>query len=463
MPIWIPRLGGPPGAPVYRRIVQAISDDIAAGRLSAGDRLPPHRDLTDRLEVARGTVAKAYAEAGKLGLLRSGVGSGTFVLAPDSGGRPYSTLLEPPVIWSDLTTNYPLADIDPDPADALRELSVRPDRMALMRYQSNLGMRRHRLAGVGWARRLGVETELDGVIICSGAQHALFVTLAHLTEPGDAVLVEEWSYPGLHGIAETLRLRLVPVRMDREGIDPGSLDHACRTQRARALFCMPTVHNPTGAVLSAARRARVAEIARQHDLRIIEDAAHRLLAADPPPPLHHFAPERTYFIASTSKILGAGLRVAFLVAPPAEIRALSRHVWATQWMVSPLGAEVVTIWLEQGVADRTLRRKRREAARRQGLARRILAGHDIQAHPSALHLWLKVPRPQQAEQVVAEAGRQNIGVTPSSAFWMRAPPPPQAIRIALGGVDDRRALERSLRTLTRILMAPPRPPVHGGR
>ncbi len=456
MPIWKPELKTSSGQPIYRAIVQALADDIARGLLAKGTRLPPHRDLADALGVARGTIAKAYREAERLGLVRGDVGRGTCVLAPDSGTRPYATLLEAPTVPSDLTTNYPMIGIDPDPSEALRELASRPDRRALLRYQSNLGLHRHRLAGVRWAERYGVATCADDVIVCSGAQHALFVALAHLVKPGDAVLVEEWGYPGLFGIAETLRIRLVPVAMDRAGLLPESLDRACRQRRVRALCTMPTVHNPLGIVLSMARRKQIVKIARRHNLCIIEDEAHRLLALSPPPPLCTLAPERTYFVASTSKILGAGLRVAFLVAPPGQADQLAKHIWATQWMVSPLGAEIVAIWLERGVADQTLKRKRREAAQRQRLARSLFAAYRLAGHPNALHLWLELPPHWRSDALTAEALRQGLGVTPATAFWMRASPPCDAIRIALGGVNDRGELRRQLSRLAKLIRSKPK-------
>ncbi len=440
---------------MYRQIVQALADDIALGRVAGGERLPPHRDLADALSVARGTVARAYAEAEKLGLVAGDVGRGTFVISPDTAAPRYATLLEPPTVFNDLTTNHPLTGIDPDPADALRELASRPDRRALLRYQSNLGTRRHRLVGVQWARRFGVVAAPENVLVCSGAQHALFVTLAHLVEPGDGVLVEEWSYPGLFGIAKTLKIRLIPVAMDDDGLCPDHLESQAARHRARVLYLMPTVHNPMGTVLSEARRRRIARIARKHDLSIIEDSAHQLLTPDPPPALRDFAPERSYFVASTSKVLCAGLRVAFLVCPPGRLAAVAEHLWATQWMVGPLGPEIVAIWLEQGVADLTLSRKRREAAYRQRLARQVLGAHPIRGNPHALHLWLELPRPWQADRFVARALKERLGVTPASAFWMRTCPPKDAIRIALGGVDERKTLRRELGRLATLLSSAP--------
>jgi DNA-binding transcriptional MocR family regulator len=113
-------------------------------------------------------------------------------------------------------------------------------------------------------------------------------------------------------------------------------------------------------------------------------------------------------------------------------------------MVGPLGPEIVTIWMEEGVVDRTLLYKRREATRRQAMARRTFSPTRIQSHPSALHLWLKLPGRWGAERLAAEAASHHIVVTPSSAFWTRTSSPPAAVRIALGGVDDPRELARGL-------------------
>lgn len=453
MPMSIPQLQ-PGKIPIYRGIVQSLADDIYSGRLAAGEQLPPHRELADQLEVARGTIAKAYAEAERLGLVRSGVGSGTYVLEADSGTRPYSTLLQPPVAFSDLSTNHPLPDIDPDPAGALQEMALRPDRKALLRYQSPVGLHRHRQTGVQWFKRLGLSVDLQDLVVCSGGQHALFVTLAHLLEPDDVVAVEEWSYPGLHGVVDTLHLKTVAVSMDRWGMNIESLRQVCQRRRVRALYCMPTAHNPTGIVLSDSRRKQIAQLARQYDFAIVEDAANQMFVRDPPPPLYSYAPERTYLIAPTTKVMCAGLRVGFLLAPEQQCDAVARHVWASQWMVSPLGAEVLTIWLEQGLVDQTLLAKRREARRRQKLAARILKGHTVSAHPENFHLWLRLPPDWETQQVITEARRWNIAVTPNTAFWMRQRTPPCAIRIALGGVARIGTLATGLETLDQILRGP---------
>ena len=426
---------------MFREIVQAIADDIADGRLAVGTKLPPHRDLADELLVARGTVARAYQEAERLGLVASVVGRGTHVVAPDGGERPYASLLETPTVISDLSTNLPLSGIDPDPAEVLTRLAGRPDRRALFRYHPPTGTRRHRMAGVRWLERLDIEVAIDDVLLCSGAQHGLYVVLSHLASRGSALYVEELTYPGIHGIAEALRLELIPVGMDGEGMVPSDLARLSKKHGNGTVYCMPTIHNPTGAVMSAARREAVAAIAKERGLFLVEDAANRMLAARRPPPLRSYAPERTFSIASVSKVLLPGLRVAFLVGPPAELEAITRRVWATQWMVAPIGAEIVTMWLEDGVVDQTVLRKRREARRRQELVREIFGRSRVTAHGDALHAWIALPGKRPPKR------REDIVVTPASAFWARSRPAPDAIRIALGGVDKMRELKRALTAL----------------
>lgn len=449
-PMWKPVLSDQRREPVFRQIVQAIADDVASSRLAVGARLPPHRDLADELLVARGTVARAYREAEKLGLIRSEVGRGTHVLAPDGGVRPYSSLLEPPTVVGDLSTNVPLSGIDPDPADLFRRLAERPDRKALLRYHPPFGTRRHRQAGVNWLSKMHVVRDAEQVVLCAGAQHALFVVLSHLASRACAIYVEELTYPGIHGIAEALRLPLVPLAMDGQGANVGSLERACQRHGPGVFYCMPTIHNPLGSVMSDERRKTVAELARRYGVFVVEDAANRMLAERPPPPISNYAPERTFLVATVSKVLAPGLRVAFLTGPEAELSALSRLVWATEWMVGPIGAEMVAMWLEDGSVDEAVARKRREAARRQALVRSIFGPSNVTAHPSALHAWVSLPAPWRPERFAHEAEKRGLVVTPSSAFWTRTTSPPRAIRIALGGIDDLADLRRALKRLAKI-------------
>ena len=97
----------------------------------------------------------------------------------------------------------------------------------------------------------------------------------------------------------------------------------------KAVYLIPTLHNPTTAVMPEARRREIADVARAHGLRIIEDDVHGLVPTDPPAPLATLAPELSYYLTSTSKTLAPGLRIAYVAAPPADVPRLAASLRAT--------------------------------------------------------------------------------------------------------------------------------------
>jgi DNA-binding transcriptional MocR family regulator len=267
-------------------------------------------------------------------------------------------------------------------------------------------------------------------------------------------LTEALTYPGLTALARFLRLRVHPVELDAEGIDPDALEAACRRHRPRVLYCVPTLHNPTTRTLSRERRRAIAAVARAHGVAILEDDVHRWLAPSAPMPLASFAPERAYYVGALSKAVTGALRVAFLAAPPENRERLTHSLWATHWTVAPLTAEIVCAWIEDGTAERTAARKRAEASRRQRLAREALRGLQIEGASTAYHIWLSLPEPWTSETFAAEAARQGLAVTPAEAFAVAPKRVPRAVRISLSGTDDREALRGSLARLAAMLRTP---------
>ena len=199
------------------------------------------------------------------------------------------------------------------------------------------------------------------MLVCTGSQHGLTIVLATLLEPGDVLLTESLTYAGLQPVAGLLRLRLRGLAIDASGLRPDALEEACREGGMKAVYLIPTLHNPTTAVMPAARRREIAAIARAHGLRIIEDDVHGLLATERPAPLATLAPERTYYLTSTSKTLAPGLRIAYVAAPPVDVPRLTASLRATTWAVAPLTAAVASQWIRDGTADAIVAARRQEA------------------------------------------------------------------------------------------------------
>lgn len=444
--MWMPRLENP-AAPLYLAIARTLADDVARGRLKPGDRLPTQRELGSALGVALGTVTRAYAEAERRGLIRGEIGRGTFVNGPRGADDAA------PGGLIDLSANLPVYCEDPDLGTALRTLGERSDLGQLLHYQAHAGMPRHRQAGASWTRRFGLEVDADSVLVCAGTQNALTVAFAALAGPGDVIFTEELTYPGVKAVAQHLNLRLVGLPIDGQGLVPAALEEAAeRHARGRAVYLIPTLHNPTSASLPEARRRAIVEIAREHDLAIVEDDADRLLVAAAPPPLAALAPERGYFVAGMSKAVSGGLRIAFLVAPPGQVERVARGLWATQWMVAPLMAEIAALWIDDGTADRVVERKRAEAAARQRLACEILAGVAVyRAHPNGYHLWIELPAGRTSAEIVAGAYRRGVAVTPAETFAVGEGPVPAAVRACLGAARRRRDVRTALTVLAGVL------------
>jgi DNA-binding transcriptional MocR family regulator len=447
--IWTPRLAGRDG-PRYRAIVDALAEDLAAGVLGEGARLPTHRALASRLGVTVGTVSRAYSEAERRGLVSGEVGRGTFVRG--RGGETEEDAGEGPI---DLGQNHP-----PEPADkpqrgaliaALASLSGHHDVSRLLDYPAAGGNPKDREAGADWIGRAGLAARPENVVVCTGSQHGLTVVLATLLEPGDLLLTESLTYSGLKAVAGLLHLRLRGLPIDAAGLRPEALEDAAREGGAKAVYLIPTLHNPTTAIMPEGRRREIAEVAERHGLVILEDDVHGLLPEERPRPIAAFAPERACFLTSTSKTLAPGLRIAYLLAPSFMVPRIEGSLRATTWAVAPLTAAVASTWIRDGTADAILRARRTEARFRQALVRERLAGAAIAAHPEAYYVWLQLPEPWRSDAFAAEARARGVVVTPSEVFAVGREAAPHAVRLCLGAARRRETLARGLDLVADLL------------
>lgn len=453
---WVPRIDGKEG-PIYLAIADAIGAAVAKGELRAGDRLPTHRSLADALGVDLTTITRAYAEARRRGLLQATVGRGTFVRdsrQPAAQGRPEAPGGGP----VDLGMNLPPQPTDPPLPDLLQQglsrLLARSEGGDLLTYRSGSGTAEERAAGATWLRPTLGEVEPERVLVCPGAQPALLVALNVLAGPGGVVLTDALTYPGIRAAAAQLGIRLVGVAADAEGLLPEAMDRACRETGAKALYCVPTIHNPTTATMPLARREAIAEAARRHGLRIVEDDAYGLLPSRPLPAIASLAPDVTLHIATVSKVLSPALRVAYLVAPDARWAGrLGAALRANVLMASPLLTGLMAGWVRDGTAGAVLSAIRRECAARQKIAREVLPPGSFTAHAEGLHLWLTLPPRWDRLHFVAHLRRQDgLAVVPSDAFAVAASgPPPDAVRISLGAASGQDDLRRALRVVAAAL------------
>ena len=260
---------------------------------------------------------------------------------------------------------------------------------------------------------------------------------------------------GLLSLAAHLRIRLASIAVDAEGIIPEAFDSICKEQKPKALYCNPTLHNPTTGTLSLARRKALVAVARRHQIPIIEDDAYGALPVDPVPALAMLAPELVYHVAGLAKCIAPALRIAYLVVPDSRAAArLAGAVRATSSMASPLTSAIATRWIEDGTADAVLAAIREEAKGRQAIAAAILPANLAQTDPQGFHVWLRLPPAWTRGEFASRLRTAGIGVVASDAFALASPP--EAVRLGLGAAANHDELKRSLQTVADLLdQSPP--------
>lgn len=419
----------------YKQLVDRLALDIREGRLPPGTRLPTHRRLAAQQGLALVTASRVYAELEAMGLVSGETGRGTFVresTLPRNLGIDQHAAASGMV---DLNFNYPSLPGQAELLrDGLRQLAASGDLEALLRYQPHGGRQHERAVMARHLAARGLTVGADQVMIVNGAQQGLAVTVMALLQPGDVVAIDALSYPGFKVLAEAHRLELAPIPAAGNGPDLDALERLCKRRRVRAVYTMPTLHNPLGWVMPLSRRRQLVAIARRHGLLIIEDAAYAFLAEDAPAPLAALAPEITVYVSGLSKSVATGLRVGFVAAPAEWVPKLERAIRATTWNTPGVMTALACGWLADGTVTRLEAEKRRDAKARQAIAAEVFARMPCVRHPASYFVWLPLPEEMRADKLATALMREQIAVSTAEPFATSAQVP-HALRLALGSVD----------------------------
>jgi len=422
---WRPRIADG-SAPPSERLVAALADDIIEGRLEAGARLPPHRDLAWELKIGVGTVTKAYSVLERRGLTRSVKGRGTFVALVQARSSPAIDMSfnVPPAMLSERLLRRTLNGIAKGIDPAL-----------FTGYPPPLGHDEHRRLMSRWLQDLGMPADPSRVVLTTGAQQALAVAFSVALRPGGTIFCDALTYPGIITLTRFAGYRLVGLAMDEEGMVPAALDRALAEGksgvRSALVYVMPTMQNPTTAIMSAGRRREIAEICRAHKVQIVEDDVYSLSPLPDRPPIATLAPERTFYVNSLSKTVSPGLRIGSLVVPNSLMERATTALRATLLSVSPLSCAVMERWMLDGTADMLRDAIRMEAERRTGLARSILGAALRRSEAVGFHAFLPLPL-GEAERLAAACAAAGVAVTAPRAISAIRGAEESGLRLCLG-------------------------------
>ncbi len=432
----------------YIAVADRLAADIAAGRLQAGERLPPQRDFAYRQGIAVSTASRVYGELVRRGLVSGEVGRGTFVRVKSSPAR--MPLVEPTAAPIDLELIFPvLPEHGAVLAQALSEIAHAPTFAEALRPIGSGGTLAAREAATSLLSRADWRPAPESIVFTGNGRQAIAAAIASLARPGDRVGVEALTYPVVKGLAARLGITLVPLAIDDQGLVPDAITSAHRTQHLAAVYLQPSLHSPTGATMSTARRNDVVRALREANLVAVEDGVYSFLTDDTP--IAALAPERVIYVDSLSKRIAPGLTLGLIAGPTELAGRLASAVRSGAWSASGLPVAAGAHWMANHRSHAIVVAKRADARARQAIAREVFQEFGIKGDSRAYHLWLPLPEPWRAETFVAAALRLGIALTPGSAFAVTPGHAPSAVRLALAS-PEQSVLVQALRTLRDLLL-----------
>ena len=437
-------------------VYRALLDAVRTGRLGPGERLPPTRALAKDLGVSRTTVATAYDRLVAEGFLSARVGAGTFVadaarpvrrprrgteLAPRSGWdhEPHPTSGSTTKPAHDFRVGIPDARLFPfDTWRRLVTAELRVGAHDLGVYAEPAGYPPLREA---IARQLALSRGLtvtgDEVLVTSGTQQALDLVTRVLVGPGDVVAIEEPGYPLARDVFASYGARVVPVRVDDEGLVVDELPAA-----TRLVFTTPSHQFPTGPPLSLERRRALLDFAGRHRCAVIEDDydSEFRFTERPLETLHSMDDAgRVLYLGTFSKSLVPGLRFGYLVAPEPLQAALRAALQLSVGYLAVPEQAALTRFLEDGLFARHLRRAKAAYAERRSLVLEAihgpLADHlELVPCQAGLHITTLL-RDQSVDdtEVVRRAAELGVAVEALSSYAVTGSP--RGVVLGYGAAD----------------------------
>lgn len=444
---WRPKLDRSERA-LYLTLARTLEEDIASGALKPGTCLPPQRELADFLDVNVSTVAKAFKLCELKGLLTATVGSGTFVAYSALTDKRFLERAEGAHVI-DMGSVQPEDSANAALLEMARSLFRSDEAAALFSFHAQGEDEWQKDAAVTFMRLCGHEAHREQILFANGAQNAISAIFASLFRRGEKIAVDDHTYPGVKSAAAMFGVKLVPVRSGDEGMEPADLERLCCSEKIHGVYLISACHNPTTATLPEDCRREIAAVLRAHDALLIEDGTNQLMQRGVPS-VSSFAPERSLYIATMSKVIAPGLRAACVAVPAPRKEAVAGALYSLNVGVVPMMAELAARVIASGQFENIIAAHRRHTGKRSRLVRAILPDAICRGGDADIFRWLTLPERFTSVQFEQAALARGVRVAAAERFAVGKTPPARAVRVAFC-TPPRDQLEKGLRVLAELI------------
>jgi 2-aminoadipate transaminase len=465
-----PQLDPKSEVPLYQQLHRYFTGLIRSGSLKRGERLPPTRELAGLLGLNRTTVSAAYELLETDGLITGRVGRGSYVTGiegPVTAGLNWNAILEPanlspaqPLVAGAISFAVSRPSEDLFPIDAFRtsceEVMASPDFAAVLQLGSPSGYEPLRQYLIDAAQREGVLRAGDDLIITSGCQQALDLVRRVLIRPGDKVLVEEPVYPGLKNLFLEAGAALTGIPVQAGGMDLAQLDRALRKSRFKAIVVTSNFQNPTGATLTREARTEILRLAHNAGTALIENDTYGQLRYEGEALATIKQLDETgdtILLRSFSKISFPGLRVGWALGPRPLIARMMEAKQMSDLHSDHLSQAALLRFAVSGRLEAHHARILKAGAERlravlHACERCLPQGTAFTRPQGGMNLWVRLPDPLDAGELLARAQREGVTYLPGKYFGVDRPEP-GGLRLSFAGLRPEQ-IEKGVRILGEI-------------
>lgn len=448
---WKPCILKNGNVPLHIEIAEKLEHDIRDGILQPNEKLPPQRELADYLDVNLSTIAKAFKLCASKGLIFGETGRGTYVSSDVLSNLP---ILDEPGLEHciNLGASHPSYGQNLYIVNTLKQILKKTNIVSnIFEYSGLVGRPGHRKSGAKWMSLFGINVDEDNIIITSGLQNGLAVTLVSLFEFGDKIATNPVTYSGFKNIANSLGIQLIPIPYNGYKMDLKSLRQVCSHDRIKGIYLMPDHHNPTAMYMENEERYEISDIIKKYGLICIEDGTYSFLNEYSRLPIKALVPDQTVYICSVSNSLSPGFRIAFVAAPPGYIKQMNQANSNINVMAPPLEEELVSQLINNGLAQKMVEEKREEMLRRNSLVEQYLSRYNILGSNYSQFRWLILPKKWSGSSFERVAKENGVQVFGNERFTVGKALVSPAVRLSISTPKNMDQLEKGISIISNIL------------